>query len=152
MEKKVFNWLGWLIVILYVTLTLVFAMAGIWMDRIGNFFIRNILYSVVFLALLAGAALIPIWYDWALGKLLPCQQDIATVIFKQTAVSHSQDATGPELTFVKRIMTFELIDGTRLVFRVRENLWFTLLMGERGMLTYKQQGKHTYFIGFERFH
>ena len=150
MDKKVFNWLGWLIAILYSICDIFLFIIGMRWANIGYSF-GAFIAAVSMVAVIVGAALIPVWYDWALGKLLPCQEDIAMVVLKQTSVSHSQDATGPELTYVHQYITFQLLDGTRIVFKVRNDKWYTILMSERGMLTYKKQGNHTYFVDFSRF-
>ena len=93
--------------------------------------------------------MLPVWYDWALGKILPYQKTYATVIHPDISVSRVFRKGGTR-TNVRYFVTFELSSGERLVFKVSENVYYTLLRGERGTLTYKAQGKHTYFIGFKR--
>ena len=147
--KKVFNWLGWLIVGLFVFFDLLLFFIGVILMKNGNEFgVYTISCSLILV--IVGAALLPIWYNWALGKLLPIQQDMATVILKETSVSHSQDATGPELTIIKKFITFELLNGDRLCFKIAIDKYYTILIGECGTLTYKMQGKHTYFIDFKK--
>ena len=148
MEKK-FNWLGWLLILIFAILDTLLFIVGIVVGNnsndIGTFIIACSV-SVV----LIGAGLIPRFYNWTLGKLLPIQKCTATVFHRETVVRHTQDATGPELTISAKFITFVLTNGNRIVFKVPVEKYYTIFIGESGLLTYKQQGKHTYFISFER--
>ena len=145
---KQFNWLGWLIVIVYTTIFVTLCCLGTCFARVELVFGRNISYSIAALMLIAGSAMLPIWYDWALGKLLPSQKTMATVILKDNSVSRVYDAEGPTRAFIKHFVTFEIPGGNRLVFKVQTYTFNAILVGESGTLTYKMQGKHTYFIAF----
>ena len=94
--------------------------------------------------------MLPFLYHWTLGKLLPIQKSNAIVVMKETSISHVYDSEGATRTFVKKFITFDLANGDRIAFRVRLNIFNKILIGESGLLTYKQQGKHAYFISFER--
>ena len=149
MEKK-FNWLAWLINVLYVLLFLSMCYLGTYYQEIGHIQGRNISFSVATLMFISGFAMLPFLYHWTLGKLLPIQKSNAIVVMKETSISHVYDSEGATRTFVKKFITFDLANGDRIAFRVRLNIFNKILIGESGLLTYKQQGKHTYFISFER--
>ena len=151
MEKK-FNWLGWLIILIFAILdTLLFIVGIVLMNNsynsqeFGVFIVSSSLVLVI-----VGAALMPVWYHWGLGKLLPVRKCTATVVMRETSVNRTLDANGLETTNVKKFITFDLSNGDRIAFKVPVKKYYTILIGESGLLTYKQQGKHTYFISFER--
>lgn len=151
MEKK-FNWLGWLVILIFVIMDTLLFIVGIALmnssynsQEFGVFIVSSSLVLVI-----VGAALMPVWYHWGLGKLLPVRKCTATVVMRETSVNRTLDANGLETTNVKKFITFDLSNGDRIAFRVRLNIFNKILMGESGLLTYKQQGKHTYFISFER--
>ena len=149
MEKK-FNWLGWLVNALYVLLFLSMCYLGTYYQEIGHIQGRNISFSVATLMFISGFAMLPIWYNWSLGKLLPIQKSNAIVVMKETSVKRTLNGNGLETTNVKKFITFDLSNGDRIAFKVPVKKYYTILIGESGLLTYKQQGKHTYFISFER--
>ena len=151
MEKK-FNWLGWLVILIFVIMDTLLFIVGIALmnnsynsQEFGVFIVSSSLVLVI-----VGAALMPVWYHWGLGKLLPVRKCTATVVMRETSVNRTLDANGLETTNVKKFITFDLSNGDRIAFRVPLNIFNKILMGESGLLTYKQQGKHTYFISFER--
>lgn len=99
---------------------------------------------------IVGAAVCPALYHWGLGRILPVQRSNATVKYV-TVTQRPYMANGVRHQGkVRHHILFELQNGDRLVFLVREDKFYTILMGESGILTYKEQGKHTYFINFER--
>ena len=151
MEKK-FNWLGWLLILIFAILDTLLFIVGIlvWNNSYNSQDLSVFIVSSSLVFLVVGAALMPRWYHWGLGKLLPIQKCTATVFHRETVVRHTQDATGPELTISAKFITFVLTNSNRIVFKVPVEKYYTILMGESGLLTYKQQGKHTYFISFER--
>ena len=131
MEKK-FNWLGWLIILMFVVLdTLLFIVGTVLMNNTQEFGVYIASTSLVLV--IVGAALIPTWYRWGLGKLLPARRCNATVVWTEDSY-----------------ITFDLPNSNRIVFKVPVEKRYTILMGESGSLTYKHQGKYTYFISFER--
>ena len=151
MEKK-FNWLGWLVILIFVIMDTLLFIVGIALmnnsynsQEFGVFIVSSSLVLVI-----VGAALMPVWYHWGLGKLLPVRKCTATVVMRETSVNRTLDANGLETTNVKKFITFDLSNGDRIAFKVPVKKYYTILMGESGLLTYKQQGKHTYFISFER--
>ena len=151
MEKK-FNWLGWLIILIFAILdTLLFIVGIVLMNNsynsqeFGVFIVSSSLVLVI-----VGAALMPVWYHWGLGKLLPVRKCTATVVMRETSVNRTLDANGLETTNVKKFITFDLSNGDRIAFEVTAEKYHAIFIGESGLLTYKQQGKHTYFISFER--
>ena len=81
---------------------------------------------------------------------MPVRKCTATVVMRETSVNRTLDANGLETTNVKKFITFDLSNGDRIAFKVPVKKYYTILIGESGLLTYKQQGKHTYFISFER--
>ena len=134
MEKK-FNWLGWLLILIFVIMdTLLFIVGIVLMNNsynsqeFGVFIVSSSLVLVI-----VGAALMPRWYRWGLGKLLPIQKCTATVVWLEDSY-----------------ITLDLSNGDRIAFKVPLKKYHAILMGESGLLTWKQQGKHTYFISFER--
>ena len=151
MEKK-FNWLGWLIILIFAILDTLLFIVGIALmnnsynsQEFGVFIVSSSLVLVI-----VGAALMPVWYHWGLGKLLPVRKCTATVVMRETSVNRTLDANGLETTNVKKFITFDLSNGDRIAFKVPVKKYYTILIGESGLLKYKQQGKHTYFISFER--
>ena len=151
MEKK-FNWLGWLVILIFVIMDTLLFIVGIALmnnsynsQEFGVFIVSSSLVLVI-----VGAALMPVWYHWGLGKLLPVRKCTATVVMRETSVNRTLDANGLETTNVKKFITFDLSNGDRIAFKVPVKKYYTILIGESGLLTYKQQGKHTYFISFER--
>ena len=148
--KKVFNWLGIVIIVVYILLVIFGFIFGRQLDANNNIAIRNIIYSFTALLIIAAFALFPFFYDWSLGKLLPCYKSEAILVFKQTSVSHWQEPNGADFTTNHYNIAFDLADGSRRVFKVNEKQWNMLLQGEQGILTYKEQGKHTYFIDFKK--
>ena len=125
--KKKFNWLGWLIIISYFAIAIAIFCLGICLkDSFQNW---EFLCAAGPVMLVVCPAMLPAWYDWGLGRM-------AGGVRHQGKVRHH--------------ILFELQNGDRLVFFVREDKFYTMLMGESGILTYKEQGKHTYFINFER--
>ena len=151
MEKK-FNWLGWLVILIFVIMDTLLFIVGIALmnnsynsQEFGVFIVSSSLVLVI-----VGAALMPVWYHWGLGKLLPVRKCTATVVMRETSVNRTLDANGLETTNVKKFITFDLSNGDRIAFKVPLKKYHAILMGESGLLTYKQQGKHTYFISFER--
>ena len=131
MEKK-FNWLGWLIILILAILdTLLFIVGIVVWNNSNDIGILIIACSTAVMAI--GAGLTPRFYDWTLGILLPIQKCTATVVWLEDSY-----------------ITFDLTNGDRIAFKVPVKKYYTILIGESGLLTYKQQGKHTYFISFER--
>ena len=151
MEKK-FNWLGWLLILIFAILDTLLFIVGI--ALMNNSYISQVfgvfIVSSSLVLVIVGAALMPVWYHWGLGKLLPVRKCTATVVMRETSVNRTLDANGLETTNVKKFITFDLSNGDRIAFKVPVKKYYTILIGESGLLTYKQQGKHTYFISFER--
>lgn len=146
--KKKFNWLGWLIIISYFAIAIAIFCLGICLkDSFQNW---EFLCAAGPVMLVVCPAMLPAWYDWGLGRILPVQRSNATV--KYVTVTQRPYMAGGvrHQGKVRHHILFELQNGDRLVFFVREDKFYTMLMGESGILTYKEQGKHTYFINFER--
>ena len=143
MEKK-FNWLGWLIILIFAILDTLLFIVGIALmnnsynsQEFGVFIVSSSLVLVI-----VGAALMPVWYHWGLGKLLPVRKCTATVVMRETSVNRTLDANGLETTNVKKFITFDLSNGDRIAFKVPVKKYYTILIGESGLLKYK--------ISFER--
>ena len=131
MEKK-FNWLGWLIILILAILdTLLFIVGIVLMNNSNDISTFIIACGAAVMAI--GAGLTPRFYDWTLGILLPIQKCTATVVWLEDSY-----------------ITFDLTNGDRIAFEVTVEKYHAIFIGESGLLTYKQQGKHTYFISFER--
>ena len=149
--KKTFNWLGWLIVFFYIT---VFAalcyLTVFFFSRLDEYMVACVFStSAAILMIPFGAAMLPIWYDRSLGKLLPTKKAFATALLPHTA-AYRIHIKGVPRTRTKHYITFELSTRERIVFSVSPEVYCTVLQSEHGILTYKAQGKHTYFIDFQR--
>ena len=148
--KKKFNWLGWIIVILYVIMFFFFCALGIYFNDNGFIQYRNIFYGIALVAFIIALPMFPIWYDWALGKLLPVQKSIATVVNKRITVAETSFSNGTQGSFSHHFITFYLSDGEILELFVKKKKYYIIFIGEQGLLSYKREGKHKYFIDFER--
>ena len=148
--KKKFNWLGWIIVILYVIMFFFFCVLGTYFNNNGFIQYRNISYSIALAAFITGVPMLPIWYDWALGKLLPVQKSVATVINKQITTGRIHFGNGTKRGVDHHFITFHLSDGEILELFVKKKKYYIIFVGEQGLLSYKREGKHKYFIDFER--
>ena len=118
MEKK-FNWLGWLVILIFVIMDTLLFIVGIALmnnsynsQEFGVFIVSSSLVLVI-----VGAALMPVWYHWGLGKLLPVRKCTATVVMRETSVNRTLDANGLETTNVKKFITFDLSNGDRIAFK-----------------------------------
>ena len=120
------------------------------MEKMEYINYRNYFYSAATLAFVVSFAVIPYIYYLTLGVLLPVKQERASAIFKHTRVSRTVQEGGSTTTTTRQYITFELPDGSRKVFKVSTPQYYTILEAERGLLTYKEQGKHTYFVDFQR--
>ena len=89
MEKK-FNWLGWLLILIFAILDTLLFIVGIVVGNnsndIGTFIIACSV-SVV----LIGAGLTRRFFGWTLGKLLPIQKCTATLYSQKTHTLHLAD-------------------------------------------------------------
>lgn len=141
--KKKFNWLGWLMITLYVMMIILWVVLGVFLNNNGYIELVYISYSITLIAMIAAAVLFPIWYNWAFEKILPIQKCIATVVNRQVFNSFMQENK-------YHYIVFDLNNGERLRFLVKKENYFNLYEGEQGLLTYKHQGEHMYFVAFER--
>ena len=78
-------------------------------------------------------------------RVLPEIKVFAKVIDKQSSNPNVRN------NFTRNFLIFELSDRTRKVFDMTKNdVFYTILPNEEGILKFKEQGKHIYFISFER--
>ncbi|MCL2827894.1 MAG: DUF2500 domain-containing protein [Oscillospiraceae bacterium] len=76
---------------------------------------------------------------------LPALTGNAKIISKNINVTGSKYYTG-----TRYYITFELADGTRTVLNTSLQQYGLVLEGESGVLSYKEYGKTTKFIGFQK--
>ena len=148
--KKRFNWLGWIIVILYVMMIFCLGILTIFFYNKDYIELVYFSFGITIVAIIIGLAILPGLYNLALGKLLPVQKSIATVVNKQITASHSYSQDGGTTTTYHHFITFYLSDGEILELFVKKKKYYIIFVGEQGLLSYKREGKHKYFIDFER--
>ena len=144
MDKKYRNWLGWSwLALVVVSLVLLFALMFILMF-INVFFGFTVMWGIIGWALIFGP-LTPIIMRKTWMRVLPEIKVFAKVIDKQSSNPNVRN------NFTRNFLIFELSDRTRKVFDMTKNdVFYTILPNEEGILKFKEQGKHIYFISFER--
>ena len=149
MDKKYHNWLGWILILLYIGIFFILIIIGLYMNKIGNIPIRNIFYSATTFWFIIFFIISPVTLNKTLYKLLPINTAYATLISKHEEGRHAYFSNGTTTTTIKCFLTFELNNGERKVFNVKTNDFNSFIEYETGTLTYKEQGKHIYFVKFE---
>ncbi len=149
--KKVFNWLGFLICFVYLIVEIFFAVLSYQMAFSG-YTVEQLEYPVTatILLFLLMFFLFPIFWNKTYKFVLPMQQNNAVLINKEQRVL-TKYARG--LLFTKEIymLTFQCVDGSRKTFCIESKknptLFYSVLY-EQGILRFKEQGKHLYFVSF----
>lgn len=148
--KKQRNWLGWglsffNILAPAVIYLLAFRAYSVYRQDIGYIF--NFISIIWFCA---DIVIIPIILRKTWLRILPEKKELATLIFKHEEGRHAYFSNGTKSTTIKCFFTFELLNGTRKVFNVKSKQFNSFFENESGILVYKEQGKHIYFVNFER--
>ena len=106
MNKKIFNWLGYIIVFAYIVIFVILLLLGLYMDKISEYGIRNCFYSATLLWGIVILAIIPTTLHKALGKLLPIKHISATVLNKHEEGRKAYFSNGITSTTIKAFVTF----------------------------------------------
>ena len=147
MKKKI-NWLGWLINVLYVLLFLLLCYYGVYCQRIEHVQGRNLSFSMATLMFISGFAMLPVWYNWSLGKLLPVHRADVSLMRKEIYIARVHFGNGTRGETPHHFITFVFPNGEMIEFFVKKRIYDQHFEGEQGLLLYKVQGKHTYYVNF----
>ncbi len=143
MKNKIFNWLGFILIVVY---SLGFLISFIF----GIYLLNKYLLGFAVVLLLGSIGIIPlIWHLSWLGTKLPMNRVPAKLVSK--IINNRQ-------IFVRGIayivpnywITFEFSDGTNWSFNVKADIFNSLVENDQGILTYRGQDKQNYFVGFEK--
>ncbi len=151
--KKTFNWLGILLSFVYGCTMLFSLFLGKIMEEKNILFFRNVLYAIFTILFITSFALVPAIWNRTLKVLLPIKSEYVRLISKDINVAKTILSNGTKTTVTKYFLTFEFSNGCRKTFCVnpsssRYDIFFSVLQDELGMLCYKEQGRHLYFISF----
>ncbi|MBQ8649096.1 MAG: hypothetical protein IJ470_03405, partial [Clostridia bacterium] len=126
---------------------------GYRMQQNRNFDLRNVFFSIFTILFITSFALVPAIWNRTLKVLLPIKSEFVRLISKDINVAKTILSNGTKTTVTKYFLTFEFSNGCRKTFCVnpsssRYDIFFSVLQDESGMLCYKEQGKHLYFVSF----
>lgn len=148
MDKKYRNWLGYVSIAIYILVFLFLLLSGLFLYNIGRFSIGKILFC---LSLLWFFVMLPV--TWIIVNnsrinMLPILK-IEVKVNKKGTISTIRNVARIATNKINPTITFELPDNRLITFIVPINLFNSVFENETGTLTYKEQGKHIYFINFE---
>ena|GEM_PF-6878131 len=146
-EKKKINWLGWLSVLVLVPTAVILIYLGITTKN-----------DVILISTVIGfmVALVFVPFFWIVGwrVALPDKRVWARLVRKSTGekILDLDDGISPvtNLILTNLILTFELMDGSQVSYIVPLSKYKLFSENEMGILTYRAQGKKSFFVNFER--
>lgn len=120
------------------------------MNRTGNISGRNIIYSltlgwVLIMLPLTFITLKKTWY-----RILPDIAENVKVLKKGPILASEYVSDNVYENKLKPVVTFELMSKRMLTFEVSRELYCSIEENETGLLTYKEQDKHLYFVGYTK--
>jgi len=142
MEKKRFNWLGWLSILILVPpeLFLIYLSVKTNSDDVLGFAVFGFMGAVVLISIF-----------WKIGwrLVLPNKRAWAKLVHKRVAAPGFR-AENTLDTVLHFFLTFEFLDGSRVSYSAPLSLYKKIPENEVGILTYKDQGKTGFFVNFEK--
>jgi hypothetical protein len=144
-DKKVFNWLGYILISFYTCILYILNLISfnIYNDDIR--FLFQLFIGLYFCTLLG---LIPFTLQKTWYRILPNKTAYAQLIASSLYRENVYSPEGSN-TINHHSLIFEFSDGTRKAFPASKKN-DTIVLFEKGLLTFKEQGRRIFFVSFER--
>ena len=143
MEKKIFNWLGFIFIGIYSIVLLISVILGIYL-------LNKYLLGLSVVMLLGSIAFVPlIWHlSWWVTKL-PMRRVPAKLVSKRI-INRQIFVRGIAYAVPNYWISFEFSNGTNWSFNVNLDIFNAFNEGDQGILLYRGQDNRNYFVGFEK--